>query len=142
MIEHDLSLWLQQQLWVDRAVFEIKSFRDFHELARKFEASQQGQIADSRHHRLFSQVIESYLLFLKDLNQVDLQDDVNQIMIDPRLTTTEKKILMNTRMGQGSYCRQLIEMWNGCAVTRYPNTQLLVFAGMIRNRFLYHAACP
>ncbi|WP_038182291.1 HNH endonuclease [Vibrio rhizosphaerae] len=126
VIEHDLSLWLQQQLGIEHAVFDIKSFRDFHALALQFKVSQQGQVADSRHHPLFSQVIESYLLFLKDLNQVDLQDDVNQIMSDPRLTTTEKKILMNTRMGQGSYRRQLIDLWQGCAVTRYPNTQLLV----------------
>jgi predicted restriction endonuclease len=126
VIENDLPLWLQQQQLTDVPVVEIKSFRAFHQLAMKINMAEQKQVKDSRTHGLFSEVIESYLSFLKDFTQVDLQQDVNQIMDDPHLTPTEKKILINTRMGQGTYRRQLIDLWHGCAVTGYRNTQMLV----------------
>ncbi len=34
--------------------------------------------------------------------------------------------MVNTRMGQGTFRKQLIEMWKGCSVTGYKNTQMLV----------------
>lgn len=126
VIENDLPLWLQQQQLSDVPVVEIKSFREFHQLAMKINMAEPKQVKDSRTHGLFSEVVESYLGFLKDFTQVDLQQDINQIMDDPRLTPTEKEILVKTRMGQGTYRRQLIDLWHGCAVTGYCNTQMLV----------------
>jgi predicted restriction endonuclease len=47
-------------------------------------------------------------------------------MSDKKLTETEKTILVNTRVGQGNFRAQLIQMWGGCALTGYKNTQLLL----------------
>ncbi|MCE0495933.1 HNH endonuclease [Vibrio salinus] len=126
VIEHDLPVWLQQQELTDVPVLEIKSFRAFHELVVKINQNRKLQVQDSRTHGVFSQVIESYLAFLKDFTQVDLQKDVSDIIDNQSLTETEKQILVNTRMGQGTYRRQLIDLWQGCAVTGYRNTQMLV----------------
>ncbi|CAM3760485.1 hypothetical protein VA7868_03135 [Vibrio aerogenes CECT 7868] len=126
VVEHDLPLWLQQQELTDVPVLEIKSFRAFHELAMKINQTQKSQVNDSHSYGVFSAVIHSYLGFLKDFTQVELQQDVSQIMGDQHLNETEKEILVNTRMGQGTYRRQLIDLWQGCAVTGYRNTQMLV----------------
>ncbi len=47
-------------------------------------------------------------------------------MNDKQLSSTEKTILVNTRMGQGHFRSKLIDMWGGCAVTGFKNTQLLL----------------
>ncbi|ASA56519.1 HNH endonuclease [Vibrio gazogenes] len=125
LIASDLSEWLQEQGLANIPVFDMKSYRAFHDLALRFKQSHALQVNDPNLN-LFSAVIDSYQQFLKDLTQIDLQQDVAQIDADEHLTTTEKQILRNARLGQGTYRRQLIDLWQGCAVTRYRNTQMLV----------------
>ena len=75
---------------------------------------------------MYSAAINSYQRFLADLSQIDIKADVQQVLQDKTLSETEKSILVNTRMGQGAFRSQLINMWRGCAVTGYKNTQMLV----------------
>ena len=84
------------------------------------------KIRDSRGKGMYSAALNHYHQFLADLSQVDVNADVRGVLSDKKLTETEKTILVNTRMGQGQFRSKLVDMWGGCAVTGYRNTQLLV----------------
>ncbi len=55
-----------------------------------------------------------------------MRTDVQQILQDKTMNETEKSIMVNTRMGQGTFRNQLVNMWQGCAITGYKNTHMLV----------------
>ncbi len=75
---------------------------------------------------MYSAALSHYHKFLADLAQIDVNADIRQVMSDQKLTDTEKSIMVKTRMGQGHFRSQLVQMWGGCAVTGYRNTQLLL----------------
>ncbi len=75
---------------------------------------------------MYSAALSHYRNFLADLAQIDVNADIRQVMSDRKLTDTEKAIMVKTRMGQGHFRSQLVQMWGGCAVTGYRNTSMLL----------------
>lgn len=59
-------------------------------------------------------------------DDTQLLDDLQEIDDSKELSKTEKKNLVNCRIGQGSFRKDLIEYWNGCSVTQYQNTNTLI----------------
>ncbi|CAK2057529.1 putative restriction endonuclease [Vibrio crassostreae] len=125
-IRGSISIWLMDVGELETPLTDINSYREFvgyEEKARKLE---QFQIRDSRGKGMYSAALSHYHKFLADLSQVDVNADIKQVMTDNTLSETEKTILVNTRVGQGHFRSKLIQMWGGCAVTGYRNTQLLL----------------
>jgi len=68
--------------------------------------------------------LNKYLAFVASSEQsTDVAQDINLLLttID---TTTKSEI--ETRLGQGKYRKRLIEIWRGCAVTKFDRIDLLV----------------
>ncbi|WP_428773132.1 HNH endonuclease [Vibrio sp.] len=125
-IRGSISNWLMEAGEIDQPLTELSCYRKFvgyEEKARKLE---QFQVRDSRGKGMYSAALSHYHKFLADLSQVDVNADIKQVMADKTLTETEKTIMVNTRMGQGIFRTQLIQLWGRCAVTGYRNTQLLL----------------
>ncbi|WP_194091079.1 HNH endonuclease [Vibrio hibernica] len=121
-----ISNWLMDAGEIDVPLTDINSYRQFvgyEEKARKLE---EFQIRDSKGKGMYSAALSHYHTFLADLSQIDVNADIKQVMTDKTLSETEKTILVNTRVGQGHFRTKLIQMWGGCAVTGYRNTQLLL----------------
>ncbi|PMH03908.1 restriction endonuclease [Vibrio lentus] len=125
-IRGSISNWLMDVGELETPLTDINSYREFvgyEEKARKLE---QFQVRDSRGKGMYSAALSHYHKFLADLSQVDVNADIKQVMTDNTLSETEKTILVNTRVGQGHFRSKLIQMWGGCAITGYRNTQLLL----------------
>ena len=125
-IRGSISNWLMDVGELETPLTDINSYREFvgyEEKARKLE---QFQVRDSRGKAMYSAALSHYHKFLADLSQVDVNADIKQVMTDNTLSETEKTILVNTRVGQGHFRSKLIQMWGGCAITGYRNTQLLL----------------
>ncbi len=125
-IRGSISNWLIEAGELDEPLTNLHSYRkllEFEAKARKLEAF---QIRDAKGKGMYSAALNHYLRFLADLSQVDANADISQVMTDNTLTATEKTILVNTRMGQGQFRAKLVQMWGGCALTGYRNTQLLL----------------
>lgn len=118
--------WMAEHGLLSEPLTEIKNYSKVHELTEQARQLKEFQEYDNRGKGMYSAAINSYRRFLSDLTQVDVTADVKQIVADKTLTETEKEILANTRLGQGTFRNQLISMWQGCAVTCYRNTQMLV----------------
>ncbi|ELR63789.1 putative type II restriction endonuclease [Photobacterium marinum] len=125
-IRGSISNWMYENQLVDQPLVEVKSFSQFHRLVEKIKQVDEFKIRDSRGKGMYSAALNAYQRFLADLSQIDLRADVQQILQDTQLNETEKSILVSTRMGQGTFRKQLVDMWRGCAITGYKNTQLLV----------------
>ncbi len=75
---------------------------------------------------MYSCALNLYGDFLADTASNKLSEDIHQIEQDKTLTTTEKSILVNTRVGQGQYRKDLIKYWGGCSITGYQNPRFLI----------------
>jgi hypothetical protein len=75
---------------------------------------------------MYSAAIKSYRAFLADMTDAEVQQDIDDIVLDNALTVTEKSTLVKTRIGQGQFRNELIDHWQGCALTQYKQLQFLV----------------
>ncbi len=125
-IRSSVSNWLADIGELEQPLTEVKSYKQFIRYEERVRQLGEFKIRDSRGKGMYSAALNHYHQFLADLSQVDVNADVRGVMSDKKLTETEKTILVNTRMGQGQFRSKLVDMWGGCAVTGYRNTQLLV----------------
>lgn len=125
-IRGSISTWLMDAGELEEPLTEVNSYRRFVFYEEKAKKLDEFQIRDSRSHGVFSTALSYYRTFLADLAKIDVNADIKQVMVDKKLSETEKTILVKTRMGQGHFRTNLINMWGGCALTGYKNTQLLL----------------
>lgn len=59
------------------------------------------------------------------INSTSIIDDLSEIN-DLELSNTEKKNLINCRIGQGDFRKNLILYWEGCSVTKLKNIDILI----------------
>ncbi|MCW8348395.1 HNH endonuclease [Vibrio sp. ZSDZ65] len=125
-VRGSISNWLMDANEICEPLTEVKSYREFVRLDEKARMLETFKQRDSKGKGMYSAALVHYNNFLADLAKVDVNADIRQVMSDKKLTETEKTILVNTRVGQGNFRSQLIQMWGGCALTGYKNTQLLL----------------
>ena len=125
-VKGSISNWLNDAGELERSLMDINSYSKFICLEEKVRKLEQFQVRDVKGKGMYSAALSHYRKFLADISQIDVNADIKQIMIDKTLSETEKSILVKTRVGQGSFRTKLIQMWGGCAVTGYRNTQLLL----------------
>ena len=75
---------------------------------------------------MYSAALNAYKDFLSVTCQAEVTEDIDKIIRDDSIDSTQKAMLVNTRVGQGKFRERLIEYWGGCAVTGYQSTQFLV----------------
>ncbi|WP_413110755.1 HNH endonuclease [Thaumasiovibrio sp. DFM-14] len=125
-VRGSISNWLMDVGEIEGPLTDINSYRQFVSYEEKARELEEFQIRDTKGKGMYSAALSHYHKFLSDLSQVDINADIKQVMTDNSLSETEKTILVNTRVGQGHFRTKLIQMWGGCAVTGYRNTQLLL----------------
>ena len=75
---------------------------------------------------MYSSALNAYAGYLADITAEDIQEDITDVLDDPTIDKTEKATLVNARVGQGKFRQLLIDQWQGCALTGFSNTRLLV----------------
>jgi len=77
---------------------------------------------------MYSRSLDLYIEFLEtNCQQFDsTEKEIDQIKNDKTLTVLEKESIILSRVGQGKYRTELIELWKGCAISKYEETRLLV----------------
>lgn len=125
-IKGSISNWLIDAGELEQPLTDINSYRKFLSYDERVRKLEQFQLRDSKGKGMYSAALSHYQKFLADVSQIDVNADIKQVMSDKALSDTEKSILVKTRMGQGGFRTKLIQMWGGCAVTGYRNTQLLL----------------
>lgn len=125
-VRGSISNWLMETGEIREPLTEVKSFSQFIEYEQKAKQLDIFKRRDEKGKGMYSAALSHYRKFLADLAQIDVNADIRQVMSDRKLTDTEKAIMVKTRMGQGHFRSQLVQMWGGCAVTGYRNTSMLL----------------
>lgn len=78
----------------------------------------------------FKSSLRKYLKYLKEdyltktaelIKKEELEIDNNS-----KITTTEKESIILSRVGQGNFRKDLIKYWNGCSISNFEKTGLLI----------------
>ena len=121
---HSLSQeYLSSEVTGTLSVFLARSVEQYKRINSYIESAGIG-ISDS--DLTFMTALKQYRDYLRDALSIDQQEDIERIETDKSLDQTEKNILVLARRGQGIFRSGLIDYWNGCAVTGYPDIRLLV----------------
>jgi hypothetical protein len=81
-------------------------------------------IQNSASHRKIA--LELYKIFLKEkYTDILIEKDINSIK-NLKISSTEKKRLINSRLGQGEYREDLISLWKGCSITHCNQIDILI----------------
>ncbi len=125
-INGSISTWLNDAHITNKNLFEIDDYRQFQILADKAKSLDIFNERDTKGKRMYSAALKCYDEFLSDTTGQILTEDIENIFTDKHLAQTEKTMLISTRIGQGGYRQNLIDYWQGCALTRFKNPRLLV----------------
>jgi predicted restriction endonuclease len=125
-IERSLSQWAEDAQLAEDPIHSIRCSDQFDQLANQVRELDTFQEYNTRGKGMYNAALNHYRDYLIDISGKLVSEDVEQILNDTRLTSTEKSTLVNTRIGQGKFREQLVAYWRGCSVTKYTNLRFLV----------------
>jgi predicted restriction endonuclease len=74
---------------------------------------------------MYSAALNKYSEYLR-FTQREIEEDIEKLSKDDSVSETEKDSLIKSRLGQGAFRKSLMDYWQGCAVTEYQSSKLLV----------------
>lgn len=101
----------------------------FDRFASALRARDDFQVLNDTGHRMYSCALSMYRRYLTFLAEgVPLEmEDCEAVVRDENLKPTERKALVQARLGQGKYRERLIALWQGrCSVTGYADSRVLI----------------
>jgi predicted restriction endonuclease len=121
-----LSRWAADAGLVNGSLHNIKTVSEFRQVSEGLRELDIYEARNTVGKGMYNAALNTYSDYLAYETQNDLELDLEKIVEDPQLSSTEKTTLINTRLGQGQFRKKLIEQWEGCAVTGYRDTRFLV----------------
>lgn len=120
-----ISGWAEQAGLINSNLIEVDDPADFEQLSESIKQLKIFQERNSVGHQMYSAAINKYSQYLKSM-QEEVEEDIETISKDESVSKTEKESLVKSRLGQGIFRKHLKDYWQGCAVTGYKSTKLLV----------------
>lgn len=125
-IQGPLTAWAMENDLVAGPLTSFTSESAFRETAARIRALPIFQERNERGHDMYSSALNKFAEYLAEGFGSDVETDIDAILSDPELSTTERLELVKSRVGQGAFRQKLLTYWQCCAVTGYPDTGLLV----------------
>ena len=117
---HPIQLKVIKNLREDFFVAENYGFKDFVEKINKMRQNPNTSyykfLKSENPKRLYNLIV----------NNTSIIDDLSEINDSKQLSETEKKNLINSRIGQGDFRKNLINSWGGCSVTKHKQIDILI----------------
>lgn len=125
-MKSSLSNWASDAHITDKNLISVASYFEYKTIATKLRELNEFKVSDKRGKGMYSAALNAYSSFLEDITQIEAQYDIEEILAQPDISNTTKATLVNTRLGQGGFRQELINMWGGCSITNYQNTDFLI----------------
>ena len=77
-------------------------------------------------HTMYSNALKKYAEFLTTFFDETIEDDIEEIITNSSISSTQKSQLINARIGQGQFRQDLLHYWKQCAVTGFQIHELLI----------------
>jgi hypothetical protein len=121
-----MSDWAVKEGWIKDSLFEISSVLDLESMAKEIAKLPIYQDRNTIGKGMYAAAMKAYRDCLADVSGAIVSEDIDEIINRRDITETERASMVSTRLGQGRFRKDLIDYWDGCAVTRYKNTRLLI----------------
>ena len=121
-----MSTWAKEAGLVSDSLLAITSPKQLSIIAKGLAAVDIFINRNSKGNGMYSAALKAYGEYLSDSSGEDIHEDIELILASPDVDKTEKSTLINARVGQGQFRKKVIDYWNGCAVTGFSDTRLLV----------------
>ena len=121
-----ISQWAKECGAVGQSLLDINSFIQFQSVSTQIQTFPIFIERNTKGNGMYRAALNAYADYLADVSGDQITAEVQEINEDKTLSKTEKETLISARLGQGKFRQQLIEQWQGCAVTGFRNTRLLV----------------
>ena len=121
-----LSEWGMNNGLVNGPLIAINSRIQFDSIAQNIRKLPIFLERNDTGHHMYSSALLKYAEYLSEGFDSDIESDIDTILSDPTISSTEKSDLVKARIGQGAFRQRLIGLWGGCSVTAFKDTNLLV----------------
>jgi len=125
-IKGTISNWAADADIHHQNLIAVQSYSTIHKVAEDLLQYDVFVEKDAIGKQMYSAALKSYENYLADTCQVEAAEDIEKIIENPKYNSSQKAMLVNTRIGQGRFREDLIKYWHGCALTGYQSTQFLV----------------
>lgn len=109
-------------------LYEIKNSNEVLRLKEEYFSYDEFFEKNKTGNRMYSRSLDLYIEFL-ETNRQQIDDtiiEIEQIKNDKILTTLEKELIILSRIGQGKYRDDLIELWKCCAISKFEDSRFLI----------------
>ncbi|MHC9509830.1 HNH endonuclease [Kangiella sp. M94] len=120
-----ISKWSLEAGIVDKPLLEITDFEEFSKIVEDIVKLPIFQARDDVGNKMYSSSLNYFSEYLRHTFQPDIKADLEDILANREIGETERKTLINTRIGQGKYRNDLVDLWKSCAVTGYSEVSML-----------------
>ncbi|CAM3707399.1 HNH endonuclease [Elizabethkingia occulta] len=112
----------------DIDLYEIKNLKDLLLLKDEYFGNDEFFQKNQKGNRMYSRSWDLYIEFFETNERKldDTVDQINQIKNDKTLTNLEKESIILSRIGQGKFREELIELWKGCAISKFEDSRFLI----------------
>lgn len=125
-IQGPLSQWAVESNIMAGPLISLTSLASFNNVASKIRLLPIFQHRNERGHNMYSGALVKFAEYLSEGYAGDVETDIDSILDDSTISSTERHDLVKCRIGQGTFRQKLIAYWKACAVTGYKDTGLLV----------------
>ena len=125
-ISGTISEWANSAGLITHNLSEITNVKQLRGISKDIKKLSVFQEKNTKGKGMYSAALNQYAAYLEDLSNEEIQEDIEAVVSSPATTKTEKTALVNARVGQGKYRSDLINYWEGCALTGYGDVRFLV----------------
>ena len=125
-IKGALTEWCMVNGLLEGPLTTVRSRTQFESIAKQIRELPIFHERNERGHHMYSSALLKYAEYLSEGFDSDIEADIETIIADPNISSTEKSSLVKARIGQGTFRQRLIGLWGGCSVTGFKDCSLLV----------------
>lgn len=125
-IQGALSRWAIESKIMERPLTSLTSSTEFSGVASRIRLLPIFQQHNERGNSMYSNALVKFAEYLSENYVTGIETDIDTILDDLTISSTDRRDLVKCRMGQGTFRQKLIAYWQACAVTGYKDTGFLV----------------
>lgn len=124
-----ISNHFKKQLNKDVDLYEITNASDLLRIKDEYFSYDEFFQKNKTGNRMYSRSLDLYIEFLETNRQFINYtiNEIEHIKKDEQLTILEKEAIILSRIGQGKFRNDLIDLWNGsCVISHFDDTRFLI----------------
>lgn len=125
-IQGPLSQWAVESGIMAGPLTSLSSIAAFNAVVSKIRLLPIFQERNERGHNMYSSALVKFAEYLAEGYPGDVESDLDSILDETVISSTERHNLVKCRIGQGTFRQKLLAYWKVCAVTGYKDAGLLV----------------